>query len=1730
MARSSTFTTYLNTQEDPRDAQVFDRLEQRATRAYSNIARAAEQATRAAAGLAGGRGTAGGGTRAIDRQASSLRNVRRAADEAATAADRNTRAVSRNGEAAARAERQQSALVRTLRTTATTLNIAQGPLGPLAGRVSALAGAVEELTGFRLGLAAVGASLFSLGGSASSFAELQGRLNTLFDSQQRANQAMDDVAAIALRTRSALEPTVELYSRLATAADSVGIAPGRLNRIVELTAKNTALSGGSAESRNASLIQFTQAFGRGELRGEELNSVLEQNLGLARAIAEGFKNADGTIGTTVGRLKTLAEQGDLTITAVLEAIERSAERTEARFARLPANLRTSFTELSNAFTVQVGRADQVLGATSAIANLVSLVARNLDNVLGLALGVGAAFAAIRAPGLVTALASMTRSAALAAQYPASLKKVSETLVSVRAQEKLASDARLASVARERAASDARVAALQREVALNQRLVDQTTARRGGTGVVMQSGQLVNAAQAQERLARSTSALNLATATQARVTRQAELAIASASATNGRYAQAVANATARSSIFRNAVSGLLGVINPYAIAIGLATVALFSLATATTAAERATATFTTEQRAAYDQIGQVTEALDRQTDAQLRLARAKQQQANTDSIVAANQARQQLGAQLSIAAEDVGGDTGRRLEELGKLARQGGDLFKIYREFDNLRQRTPALRGEGFIGGIGGAGESARLVDDAFREVRQAKFALRANIDNTNSLNAEFTRRRQPSTAPAAGGGAGGSTRPVVNTQQIGAQAIAAAVDQGADTIRAAGARRKAAIEALDDQFNVKGGRVAADKSEEYARQRTEIERTYNQEVASIKDAAKARRDAAAAGRREAQVSERNSVDDAQDRANLALIALENRKATLSAAEYRQERVRILDTLDRELNAINETGAASNRANAERLRQAREEQRLSERNGERRESILGRYSEEPRAIAKARADIAELEKLIDTVVGGAIYTRDQFARDSAGIWEGARRPLQLMTVEFARQAQIQDLILQGREREARAYERAYQLADDIGEVNEDQYQVILDAVTAEERRNLAIERRARIVSSVENATQDLRSNLEDLVVSFPERGFAVAGDFLKNMQRALLRINATRLVDRLMGNVDERVRELLSGRAAIEGRTRFFANKLSEAGNATNGMTDAARAATDALNGLANSAIGEGGPIGGAPVIDGREIAKPLTQALAPVLGASVDANGDIVVQGRQPDRANLRDPGDLALPALQRAAVSIRDLPDALDRRAQARSPSGTEVFREAGKGIGERLDQLFGSKSFFKGVGGAVGTALGGSATGAATNQLLKPLGKALGFKTSSTGAQIGGAIGSALPIPGGDIIGSIVGSLIGGAFKKTKTGSATVGGGAFGLDITGTGGNSNSRIKATSRAADSLIGSIEQIAQQLGGSIDASRGSVSIGIRDKNFRVDTSGRGNTKTKRGAIDFGDDEQAAIEFAIKDLIQDGVITGISQASQNILRAGRNLQSAVEKAALIESIPRRLMQRTDPVRYAVTELNREFEKMILALREGGATAEQFADAQKLYELERAEAIKQASNEAGDAIADFLKEMKGGSSSPLSRRTVYGNAKTELDRFTSDIMGGKVVDQNALLDAARNFQDASRELYGSSKSFFDDFNFLFDLLSKARANAGVTNVTGLPPSPFSTDVNVQNAIADANRAQVAAINDQTQTLTGELSGLRGDIRDVLSALVASRSAGGSGGGGTFGLLPISTEALR
>ncbi|MBG2888300.1 tape measure protein, partial [Proteus mirabilis] len=157
-------------------------------------------------------------------------------------------------------------------------------------------------------------------------------------------------------------------------ADRLGLSQQKVAELTETVSKAVAISGASATAAQAALTQFGQALASGQLRGEELNSVMEQTPALAKAIADGM-------GVSVGELRKKAQDGEMTIEKVIQALERVADSVDKKFATSVTTVSQGFTNLQSAITKFIGEANQGTGATQLLTTGLSALSNHFSEVM-----------------------------------------------------------------------------------------------------------------------------------------------------------------------------------------------------------------------------------------------------------------------------------------------------------------------------------------------------------------------------------------------------------------------------------------------------------------------------------------------------------------------------------------------------------------------------------------------------------------------------------------------------------------------------------------------------------------------------------------------------------------------------------------------------------------------------------------------------------------------------------------------------------------------------------------------------------------------------------------------------------------------------------------------------------------------------------------------------------------------------------------------------------------------------------------------------------------------------------------------------------------------------------------------------------------------------------------------------------------------------------------------------
>lgn len=263
---------------------------------------------------------------------------------------------------------------------------------------TSLNGSVNQLVA-TLG-AYVGARAFI--DTANAAQQLNNQLRTITTSQAEFNSLQQQLFDLANRTRSGVEETAQLYVNFYKVLDSVGIKQGELLRMVETLNKGYQIGGKSAQEAAGATRQFIQALQSGVLRGQELNSVMEQMpIEILNALAK-------AAGTSIEKLRKLAEEGKLTRDVLREALGSAAGQIDELFARTTPTINNAFTILRNnaiRFFTENTQAGQLL------ASIIMLIADNLNIVIPLIVAFGVAWGVVQLAKLAADLYNLAKAAA-----------------------------------------------------------------------------------------------------------------------------------------------------------------------------------------------------------------------------------------------------------------------------------------------------------------------------------------------------------------------------------------------------------------------------------------------------------------------------------------------------------------------------------------------------------------------------------------------------------------------------------------------------------------------------------------------------------------------------------------------------------------------------------------------------------------------------------------------------------------------------------------------------------------------------------------------------------------------------------------------------------------------------------------------------------------------------------------------------------------------------------------------------------------------------------------------------------------------------------------------------------------------------------------------------------------------------------------------------------------------
>ena len=204
-----------------------------------------------------------------------------------------------------------------------------------------------------------------------TFVNLQNRMGALTGTAAGTAEAMAHMKRIALESRSDFDAVGDLFAKITFATKEMGLSQQQVADATQTVANTFIISGANAiEAANASR-QLAQGLASGTLRGDELNSVMEQNSALAELLAKG-------LGVSTGQLREMGAAGKITAENILPTLISATAETSEIVGNMNTTIGQSVSMLKTNFITLVGEVEKSTGIFAATANTVGFLAQNIE--------------------------------------------------------------------------------------------------------------------------------------------------------------------------------------------------------------------------------------------------------------------------------------------------------------------------------------------------------------------------------------------------------------------------------------------------------------------------------------------------------------------------------------------------------------------------------------------------------------------------------------------------------------------------------------------------------------------------------------------------------------------------------------------------------------------------------------------------------------------------------------------------------------------------------------------------------------------------------------------------------------------------------------------------------------------------------------------------------------------------------------------------------------------------------------------------------------------------------------------------------------------------------------------------------------------------------------------------------------------------------------------------------
>jgi lambda family phage tail tape measure protein len=256
------------------------------------------------------------------------------------------------------------------------------------------AGLIKSALAAAIGAASIGKIIEA----ADSYGQMSDRIGMATSSVGEYDQVQQRLLETAKRTYRPLSEAQELYIRTADSLKSMGYDTGQALDVMDSFSFLLVTNSASADKASAAIDAYSKALQTGKVEADGWQSILAAMPTVVDTIAK-------STGRTSEEIRSLGAQGKLGLDVLTEGLQKAADANGVLADSMSVAVRDAVQNLSNAFTVYVGRLNESTDFTGVLASGLGSLGDNFQTLADVA--IFAAITALSRYGLSAAASAAT---------------------------------------------------------------------------------------------------------------------------------------------------------------------------------------------------------------------------------------------------------------------------------------------------------------------------------------------------------------------------------------------------------------------------------------------------------------------------------------------------------------------------------------------------------------------------------------------------------------------------------------------------------------------------------------------------------------------------------------------------------------------------------------------------------------------------------------------------------------------------------------------------------------------------------------------------------------------------------------------------------------------------------------------------------------------------------------------------------------------------------------------------------------------------------------------------------------------------------------------------------------------------------------------------------------------------------------------------------------------------